>query len=246
MVDAATGIVGTTGTVAMFIGSAHTVEVLKLLSAAGRPHVVFTPSVIKDRDKRGDLEGNYTRKSEKKSVFSSGYFASQINQIGGIKPEPAIAKPEPWIAAKAAVYRTVDVIATAALGAGGKGGGTPPPFGLDQNSFQSPFARPVLAKASIVDGDDDSKREVVFLIILNPEAPANRRTIWVKAALNQGHESGIVAIEQMLKQAFTDLQANPKDSNQTEDVSGRIEISPGTFAGFAGSETAARALKINS
>jgi len=246
MVEATTSIAGTPRIAAMIIGSAHTPEVLRLLSVAERPHAVLTPGVIKDRDKRGDLEDNYTRKTEKKSVFSSGYFAAQINQIGGIKPEPATAKPETWIAAKAAVYRTIDVIASAALGDGGKGGGTTPPFGLDQNGFQSPYARPVLAKASIVDGDDDSKRAVVFPIILNPDAPSNRRTIWVKAVLNQGHENGIGAIEEMLKQAFSELQANPKDSNQTEDLRGRIQISPGTFAGFAGSEAAARALRINS
>jgi hypothetical protein len=214
--------------IAMNVGSAHTEGICKLLKSSGYPFAVLTPTVTKNRDERGDLEGGFDRKYKMMSVFSDGFLTDAL-QNSFKKPEPSI--PNSWFQAKAETYLFVDRIAAQVLGPSGSSGGGKPPYRFSSDELRTRLIYIDPRRIAVV-GNSDSNvdRAVLFPLVYNPSDKRKRKEVWIKAALTKGPEQAVESVEAMLKRAFDRIQADTKAPKNVEDSKGQIQMSTRTVA----------------
>ena len=249
--------------VAMIVGAAHTAKITAQLAAAKRPFAVITPLALKNQATQGDLTGaQFQRKGQRLSVYSKGATELLLKAFPSTqkKPEPVLSQT--WSQGKAELYlltsRIVHRILKPILVAGGASPpqqppgppGPPappgtPPWGFSDDELRGRWV--VIDPRQIKAQEDDEKQHrghaVVFPVQLNPQDPARRTTIWVKAGLGvatlTAPQEGQSA-EAMLKQALTEVQAEQTSRETVEDAEGRIQMDLDTLATVGDSEAAVR------
>jgi hypothetical protein len=123
----------------MNVGAAHTEGICRLLAAAHRSYAVITPLALRNKDKRGEIDRNYSLKEEQHSVQPDGPFMSAVTAATAIKPQPDLN--EPWMHAKALTYQFTDKIANGIVGLPAPPGGGKPPYDFAQGEFDDWWVR---------------------------------------------------------------------------------------------------------
>ena len=232
--------------VVMNVGAAHTEGVCRLLAAANRSYAVITPLAFKNKDKRGEIDHNYSLKENRRSVQPDGPFMSAINAATTKKPQPDL--DEPWMHAKALTYQFVDKIANRIVGPPAPPGGGKPPYDFAQGEFNDPWVR--VDPRLIVIVPEGDRKAVLFPIVLNPSDRKRAKTYWIKAIVdhqahvttNPGDDAAL--IEAMLKEALSQVQAEADAPSQAEDSTGTIIVSENVRAVFAPSKEEAMAKSL--
>jgi hypothetical protein len=230
--------------VAMTVGAAHTEGMCAMLNSAGRPFAVVTPLSLKNHENKGDFPWDMLqRKYKRLSIYSDGFMDMLLKAFPSPdqkKPEPVL--PEPWAQGKAELYLFTDRITRGILGPSNPPGGGEPPYGFPEDAFRGKWVLVDPRRISIIpDTEDGKERAVLFPAILNPNDPARRTEIWVKAGLGvaivprQERES----VESMLMKALQEVQSEVEPSKKVEDTAGRVQITLNTVAGYARSQHAA-------
>lgn len=236
--------------IALNVGHAHTANICSRLRAADRPFAVVRPLVLENDEDDGDLTWEmFKRKRQRLSVFSEGFTSVLIHAFptpGRKKPEPVLS--EAWFQAKSELYLFTDRITQGILGPPSPPEGGPP-YGFADNEFDGQWVRIDPSRITIVPADEETGegRAVLLPATLNPQDPARRTEVWVKAAKGaiQVPETEERDVEAMLFQALEDVRAEKDVSSaKAEDARGRVQITLDTVAGYARTESAARAIPV--
>ena len=247
MVDAVAPLADQPGAevVPMIIGAAHTRGMCAMLRQAGRPFAVVTPLALKKAEEAGDLTFEmFERKYQRKSVFTEGFM--ELLSSAFKKPEPVLAQA--WFQAKSELYLFVDRIARGILGPPAPPNGGKPPYGFADDDFKGRFVRIDPRRIELVPDTQDGKgRAVLIPAALNPDDPAKRKQIWVKACLNMalGQEPSSLErehVEGMLRKALQEVQAEKETQKKAEDEKGRVQITQHVRAAINASKEAAQAV----
>jgi hypothetical protein len=135
-------------------------------------------------------------------------------------------------------------------GAAGTGGappqppsGAPPLWGFSDDDLHGKRASVDPRRIEVVLAAPGSKRNaVLFPLVLNPDDPARRKELWVKAALTQEVDER-KAVEDLLRDALQDILKEPSGPRErAEDWRGRIQITEDVHAAI--SETRNGALSV--
>ncbi len=136
-------------------------------------------------------------------------------------------------------------------GAAGSGGAPPQPpsggspmWGFSDDDLRGKRARIDPRRIEVVPAAPGSKRNaVLFPIILNPDDPARRKELWVKAALTKEVDDRR-SVENLLRDALQEIVKEPPDpQDRAEDRRGRIQITEDVHA--AVSETRQGAISVS-
>jgi hypothetical protein len=255
--------------VAGLIGAFHTSGMSQQLGQMGVPYAVLRPLAMDQEKTAGSLGmAAFKRKYARQSVFAGGFGKQLMGIFPATKKKPQLVLKEEWFQAKSETYLMTDRIARRVLtglgsGTSGSGPGGPPPGGVARVGGVPPVP-PSGGKPPWGFSDDDlhgkrvrvdphlitvvaaapgSKRKaVLFPIIFNPDDPARRRELWVKAALTK--EAGErKSVEDLLRDALQDIAMEPAGpQDQTEGRHGRIQITEDVHAAI--SETRQGAISI--
>lgn len=219
----------------MIIGAAHTDRICDLLQASGRPFAVITPLSFSLAMKPGDLTSEMLyRKYDRKSVYSEGFSDILVKTLSSTtqkKPEPVL--DEPWFQGKAKLYLFINRIVDKVLASGGAG--DKPPFSFSKSDLESRELSIDPNKISVMIEPDGINKSVLFPVVLNPNNPQKKTTLWVKATNNIANISKDERedVEKMLKKALDKVKTENKMNGKVEDKAGRVQVSFTTVAGFA-------------
>ena len=245
MVDAASAAADQPGVMALpiIVGAFHTQEMADKFASAGRPLAVLTPAVIKAGDRRGDLSGKaFDLKYARRSVFSNGLGASLVTIFppktskDSKKPQPIVN--EPWMQAKSEIYMSTYRLVHQLAGSGEMPPppNDHPPYGLSEDDFRGPWTSVGLAGLEIL--SDKRGRSVLFPITIGDDR--QRKTIWIKAALQNGTSQG-ATIEEILRSELDEVQAEgDKMRPSAEDELGRVRMGTDVIAVISTTREGAR------
>lgn len=232
--------------IAMNVGAFHTDGICKMLGKSDRSFAVIKPLAMKNEEEQGDLKEGFDRKYKRLSVFSEGFLANRLQSIK--KPEPVL--DQPWFKAKTGMYQYTDRIVNRLLPPSSGGAAPPsgpppgqPPFGFSDDDFRKEGVPLYIdpRKIEIIPDALDSKRKAVLIpVLINPNNPARRTMIWIKAARGEGSEQGLEMVEALLKNALSEVKSEEQAPTRTEDAAGRIQMSTTTVAAVGSDKEAVR------
>jgi hypothetical protein len=214
--------------VVAIIGADHTYGMSLLLKNSDRPFAVLKPLYTPGREEHGDLtDAMYDRKNKRLPVFSQGLSALVLQQFPSRKkPEPVIS--EDWFGAEAALYSSISRIAEHVLGPSSPPGppnGGKPPFGLSDSDFDNQWFKVTLAKAEYFPNQDDRRRAMLIPVTFKRSGDV----YWIGVVLKRGEEDG-QSVEAFITKMLQAVQAEGKTPEQAEDQTGRMQMTPKTFA----------------
>jgi hypothetical protein len=137
-------------------------------------------------------------------------------------------------------------------GSAGSGGappqppsGGPPLWGFSDDDLNGKRARVDPRRIEIVPAAPGSKRNaVLFPIVLNPDDPARRKELWVKAALTKDLDDR-KSVEDLLRDALQDIVKEPQGPReQAEDRRGRIQVTEDVHAAVSATRQGALSVAL--
>jgi hypothetical protein len=118
--------------------------------------------------------------------------------------------------------------------------GGPPLWGFSDDDLHGKRVRVDPRRIEVVPAAPGSRRNaVLFPIVLNPDDPARRRELWVKAALTKDMDDRR-SVEDLLRDALQDIvEEQPGPRERAEDRRGRIQITEDVHAAISESRQGA-------
>lgn len=228
----------------IIVGAFHTQEMADKFAANGRPLAVLTPAAIKAADRRGDLsEKAFNLKYARRSVFANGLGATLVAifppKTGDAAKKPRPVLNEPWLQAKSEIYMSTNRLVHLLAGSGTTPPPPPndgPPYGLSEEDFRGRWTAVGLTGLEIL--SDRQGRSVLFPVTVGDDQ--RRKTIWIKAALQNGRSQG-ATIEEILRAELDEVQAEGETMRTSaEDELGRIRMGTDVIAVISTTREGAR------